>query len=373
MEQVCKRQKRDFDDATLEDLPEEIILKILSSVNIRDLFQCMAVNKKIREIANDQTLWNIMHLNGNDFENDFLPAELLPKILERGCQYLSLYNCGVKAGKVKFAKNFQLKYLSLHPACDEADDINLADLAASCHNLEKLCVKRLDHFYPEISQIDLKFFKCIIQNSDTLKVLDVSETQLSLASVQRIFLLCQNLIELNISADHCLPYNPAKLCLESVDFLCNNLTTTIEKIDISRQPNFGNDQFKTLIKRCNRITELSLSGTSVTDDSVNTIIETLSQSLVKLEPGYISFQKNLKLASMPKMNVLILPYLSDAEEKGRLREILPHMKNEDFDGELRIAEPYPRIYPTRFDLDDGESLLVPNGFWDIKAKLRTYN
>ena len=49
------------------------------------------------------------------------------------------------------------------------------------------------------------------------------------------------------------------------------------------------------------------------------------------------------------------------------------MKNEDFDGELRIAEPYPRRYPTRFDLDDGESLLVPNGFWDTKAKLRTYN
>ena len=158
-----------------------------------------------------------------------------------------------------------------------------------------------------------------------------------------------------------------------MDFICNNLATTIEKLDITGQVNFGDDQFKTLLKRCNRITELSFSGTSVTNDSVNTIIETLSQSLVKLEPGYISFQKNLKLASMPKMNVLILPYLSDAEEKGRLREILPHMKNEDFDGELRIAEPYPRIYPTRFDLDDGESLLVPNGFWDIKAKLRTYN
>ena len=267
MEQVCKRQKRDFNEATLEDLPEEIILKILSSVNIRDLFQCMAVNKKIREIANDQTLWNIMHLNGNDFENDFLPAELLPQILERGCQYLSLYNCGIKAGKVKFAKNFQLKYLSLHPASDEADDISfnvMPDLAASCHNLEKLCVKRLDHFYPEISQIDLKFFKCIIQNSDTLKVLDVSETQLSLASVQRIFLLCQHLIELNISADHCMPYNPARLCTDSVDFLCNKLTTTIEKLDISCQTNFGNDQFKTLIKRCNRITELSFSGTGVT-------------------------------------------------------------------------------------------------------------
>ena len=165
MENPKKRLKVDYESRTIEDLPLEILLKIFNSVNIRDLFQCMAVNKKIREIANDQTLWNIMHINGNDFENDFLPAELLPQILERGCQYLSLYNCGIKAGKVKFAKNFQLKYLSLHPASDESDDITfnvMPDLAASCHNLEKLCVKRLDHFYPEISQIDLKYFKCII-------------------------------------------------------------------------------------------------------------------------------------------------------------------------------------------------------------------
>ena len=36
---------------SLEDLPEEIILKILGQVNIRDLIRCFFVNKKIRKIA----------------------------------------------------------------------------------------------------------------------------------------------------------------------------------------------------------------------------------------------------------------------------------------------------------------------------------
>ena len=359
MEQVCKRQKRDFDEATLEDLPDEIVLKIFSSVNIRDLFRCMAVNKKISEIANDQTLWNIIHLNGNNFVND-LPAELLPQILKKGCQYLSLYNCGIKTGKVRFAKNFQLKYLILHPEPDESDDIALnvmPDLVASCHNLEKVCIKRSDLFYPKITHMDMKFFKCIIQNSDSLKVLDLSETQLSLASVQRIFFLCQYLIELNIAGDNSLG---TELCPKSVDFLCNNLTTTIEKLDITMQPNFGDDQFQKLIKRCNRITELSFVGTNVTDDSMNTIIETLSQSLVKLRPGMISFHKKLELALMPNFKVLINSRLSD-EEREKVREILPSMKHEDFDGDLRITEPYPD-----FDSDDEESEMVPNCVPTIK-------
>ena len=63
MSQARKRQKIDFEtEATFEDLPHEITLKIFELVNIKDLFRCMAVNKRLRAIANDQSLWNKMHL-----------------------------------------------------------------------------------------------------------------------------------------------------------------------------------------------------------------------------------------------------------------------------------------------------------------------
>ena len=81
IENPKKRLKMDYETKTIEDLPVEIILKIFDFVNIRDLFQCMAVNKKIREIANDQSLWNKMHIDGVNFEAD-LPAELLSQILQ---------------------------------------------------------------------------------------------------------------------------------------------------------------------------------------------------------------------------------------------------------------------------------------------------
>ena len=142
-----------------------------------------------------------------------------------------------------------------------------------------------------------------------------------------------------------------------MDYMCNNLTTTIEKLDITWQQNFGIDQCKTLMKRCSRITEVSFLGTNVTNDSMNTIIEMLCESQVKLRPGLVSFKKKLKLAS----------HLSDKERR-ELRKRSPFMKHEYFDGGLGIAEPYPYI-----DTNEEEAGLVPNRFWDIKAKLRTYN
>ena len=55
--QPRKRQKRDFQTVTMEDLPYEIILKILELVNIKDLFRCLAVNKRLRPIAHDEGMY----------------------------------------------------------------------------------------------------------------------------------------------------------------------------------------------------------------------------------------------------------------------------------------------------------------------------
>ena len=187
---------------------------------------------------------------------------------------------------------------------------------------------------------------------------------MSLANVQLIFSQCQELIELNIAAecshDHeSGPPASTELCPESVDYICNNLTTTIEKLDISMQPNFGIDQCKTLMKRCNRINEITFLGTKVTNDSMNTILEMLYEGRVKLIPGLSGFRKKLQLVS----------HLSDIERE-ELKKRSPYMKN---GGELRIAEPYPYFVSGPFVSDDEEVELLPSRFWEIKAKLRTYN
>ena len=160
------------------------------------------------------------------------------------------------------------------------------------------------------------------------------------------------------------------------------ITTKIEKLDISCQSNFGDDQFKMLIRRCNKLTEIDFVGTSITQDSVGTIVQSLSQTLVKLSgSGSFSFRKNLELASMPKLQVLSGSCTIDEKKNRIIDKMLPNMTADEsvggsIFGGLRfsigvfgITEPYTHC--NRYDYDVHG--LVPNGFWEIKAKQRTYN
>ena len=334
---------------SLEDLPDEIILKILNFVTIKGLFQCLRVNKKIRTIANDQSLWNTMHLT------DEMPAELLPKILAKGCQHLSLYNADIYYGSAKFTKNSHLKYLAVDSLLthENGGDI-FPDLASSCHGLEKLSVS----VYPWDFARASKIFKCIIQNSQALRVLHIfdrhhGQLTMSLESVKLIVTLCVELTELNIGN--------TKLCQESINFICENLTPKIEKLDISWHDTFGDKQLKTLLARCNKLTEFAFAATRVSNKSVGTIIEILSPTLIKLEAStqHINLSGLLELASMPKIQLLNHELLSK-EDGMKFEEIMPHLCVCDDNDYFQIAHPYHcMFYPSK-------------SFWEIKTNLRTY-
>ena len=335
---------------SLADLPDEIILKILNFVTIKGLFQCLLVNKKIRTIANDQSLWNTMHLT------DEMPAKLLPKIIAKGCQHLSLYNADIYYGSAKFTKNSHLKYLAVDSLLthENGGDI-FPDLASSCHGLEKLSVS----VYPWDFSRASKIFKCIIQNSQALRVLHIfdrhhGQLTMSLESVKLIVTLCVELTELNIGN--------TKLCQESINFICENLTPKIEKLDISWHDTFDDKQLKTLLARCNKLTEFAFAATRVSNKSVRTIIEILSPILIKLEASteHINLSGLLELASMPKIQFLNHEFLSE-EDGMKFKEIMPHLCVCDENDYFQIAHPYryPAFYPSE-------------SFWEIETKLRTY-
>ena len=343
---------------SLEDLPDEITLKILNFVNIKDLFRCLAVNKKLRTIANDQSLWSTMQLKGK------MPAELLPQVLAKGCQYLSIYNIAdMTGGRAKFPKNFQLKYLAVENSSSEKDrsDIHLPELATSCYGLEKLSV----YVYPLDFARASKMLKCIIQNSQTLKVLyiqDLDQRQLTMSfeSVKLIITLCVELTELSITY--------TKLSEESIDFICENLTPKIEKLDISWHDSLDDEQLKKLLTRCNKLIELDISGTQVSNESIATIVKLLSPTLKKLEASCenINLSGLLKLASMPNIQALGNDLLSE-EDKEKFEEIMPHLcnersMNEDIEdyAHANIAMPHHRFNPAE-------------NIWEVEAELRTYD
>ena len=66
-----------------QDLPDEVVLKILSFSETKDLITCGQVSKRIRRISRDGTLWVTANL-----KKKIVKTELLEMKLGKGCRIL---------------------------------------------------------------------------------------------------------------------------------------------------------------------------------------------------------------------------------------------------------------------------------------------
>jgi hypothetical protein len=95
---MSKSQKLSF--FHIEGLPDEIILKIFSLLDIKGVLQCGQVSKRLRDISNDQCLWSKLNLYGR-----VVPYGFIEKAVQNGCEYLNLGFSCVHKGKIKVFRN----------------------------------------------------------------------------------------------------------------------------------------------------------------------------------------------------------------------------------------------------------------------------
>ena len=48
--------------ANFEDLPNEVMMKVLGNLQVPDLLRCGRVSKRIRDISNEEKLWQKVNL-----------------------------------------------------------------------------------------------------------------------------------------------------------------------------------------------------------------------------------------------------------------------------------------------------------------------
>ena len=316
---------------TLDDLPTEMLLKIFDSLKINDLLRCGQVSNRIRSIAHHETLWQKVNLqNLSRFS-----AGLIQFILENGCKDLSIGTCKVEGHFIP-TQTFQLKYLE---AWDFSPVKTLEVILASSNLLEKL-----DLCYVRLSN---SMISSINQNGKTLKQLNLTNSypyklstnqnqffQQNDSSKQNQFFQqfignCDVLTELNLEEVYCTN--------DSLDYLVNNLTVNIQKLNL-RGINIKDHQLKILVTRCNKLTELNLHYTKVSNESVNHILAYLQSTLEKLyirrrRPGRrigdldirLDLVKLFELKSMKKLKLLDLigPHQS---EINILKKELPNIE-----------------------------------------------
>ena len=88
----------------LDGLPAEVLLKIFTFLDIKDLYRCNKVSKRIRSIGLDESLWQKINLN----LNLKIPSIFIKDILDKGCRYLSLRHAQLE-GKLNLKHHSQLK------------------------------------------------------------------------------------------------------------------------------------------------------------------------------------------------------------------------------------------------------------------------
>ena len=119
---------------------------------------------------------------------------------------------------------------------------------------------------------------------------------------------------------------------------------------------------KTLVQKCNKITELALSFTQITNKSMESIVKNLT-SLEKLDVYYtkIDYPTLLQLKSIPTLKVLNCfgrQKKKDAEKIKNLKLQLPHISiNEEY---LNIASSSKEV--------NGE--VDQDWFWEVRSKLQ---
>ena len=73
-------------DLQLDNIPNEIVLKILSNLDILDLLQCAQVSKRINLICTDETLYHKIDFS----RRKKIPTRIIELVLRRGCNSLNL-------------------------------------------------------------------------------------------------------------------------------------------------------------------------------------------------------------------------------------------------------------------------------------------
>ena len=319
-----------------QNLPDELVLKILSYSEIKDLISCGQLSKRIRRISHDGTLWVTANL-----EKKIVKTELLEMILRKGCRTLNLCHSTI-LGRLSSNIKSQLSVLRLlQPVIchftEKTENIDvLEELLLSCCSLQ--------HLVMEGAVLTPKMAVGIGMNGKTLQILNLNSSDLyylfnnglngtpAFNFFHEIITCCQELKEVDLGY---INENDG-LNEYDMEFLAKNIPPNVEKLNLSNSK-VTDEHLKILLNRCNKIKALSLEETWITNASLRNIRQHLHLTLEELNLGpnddknfrftpTLSFANFIELKSMPKLKSLNLYYEKDDSKKiQNLRQHLPHL------------------------------------------------
>lgn len=209
-----------------EDLPDELILSILSHLETSDIIRCSQLSRRIRAISQDEFLWQRVYLCNKTVHGDFVEMAL-----NKGCKYLSLRGVEL-TGHLSLNMNSQLKHLELID-CNISEEV-IDGLIKSCQSLETISISYEKTYDPKLS-----FCKKVIQ------------------------LICSTCVGLREATFSYLIQDE-----DDIEFFVDHLPTTLEKLTIRTTVLHAyrtymfmiDDEIQGLVARCKKLKSVELNG-----------------------------------------------------------------------------------------------------------------
>ena len=144
--------------------------------------------------------------------------------------------------------------------------------------------------------------RVILKNSKTLQKINLGGLEsLQDTSKLNFFSHCQELTEFKITGDYFDIQN------DQLDLMIDNFPQSLLKVDLTFCNNLTDFHIKKLVQKCNKITEISLWGTDVTNQSVISIVKYLKNSLELLDLTFVMINLDdiiEAVGSLPKLKYL---------------------------------------------------------------------
>ena len=301
---------KDLTSPQLQDLPDEIILKIFAFLYKKDLLHLAQVSKRTSVISQDYSLWHIV-----SFKKKKVPTVFLQQVINRKCKFLSLEFAKVE-GTLNLRGHSEIKVLRISNC--QANDGVLEELIGSCQYLEKISTMNLT-----ITSGMLR--KICMQNGRTLQFLNMDRcSMLPSYTIEQIVSNCIRLTSLNIW--------DVKISESEVNHLVNFLNPNIEKLGFGFGDVVKDSHVETLVKRFKKIIHLGIKSCGISDLTVTHIVQYFKGSLLKLhlQAENISCAKLHDLKSMQRLEYLSCLRLryhgGKSEEIKRLHDLLTNIK-----------------------------------------------
>ena len=216
----------------LAEFPDEIILKMFSSLDLKDLLNCGQVSKRFRSISHDEFLWQRIDLTGTS-----VSAAFIQFILDRGCKHLDLSNsCALDFNSIQHIFNNCVQLTELNLV--ESTNISIKESSflfkSRTPQLEKveICilynedpgehVKILLERCNQLKELHLKYYVPIIDGAMTNMIVD------GLKNSQYLDTLDLNLFSNEITSSSKLLQLPVSTKLTNLKIRKNKETTRLK-------------------------------------------------------------------------------------------------------------------------------------------------